>query len=193
VPASKGGLRDRNDLSRERRDDVTELSEFGDTSTRCTEGDRRRERKNIMQVKELMTAEPACCTQHSNLVDVARLMRDHDCGALPVVEDSAIGEKLVGIVTDRDIVLRAVAEGSDPAEMTAGQCMSMIVATVSADASLEECARIMEEHKVRRVPVVDEQGNCCGIVAQADLARNATLRDIGEVVREVSQPAESIA
>lgn len=142
-----------------------------------------------MQVKDLMTADPAYCTAHSTLVDVARLMRARDCGAIPVVKDSAIGRELIGIITDRDIVLRSVAEGLDPMSLTAGLCMSMVVATVSAEASLEECADIMEEHQVRRVPVVDRHGNCCGIVAQADLARRGPPTQTAEVVREVSQPA----
>lgn len=143
-----------------------------------------------MQVRDLMTSDPAFCTQHSSLVDVARIMRDRDCGALPVIEDGAVGQELVGIITDRDIVVRSVAEGLDPALLTAGQCMSMVVASVTAEATLEECARIMEEHQVRRVPVVDDRGNCCGIVAQADLARSARLSQVGEVVREVSQPSD---
>lgn len=146
-----------------------------------------------MQVKDLMTPEPAYCTPHSTLIDVARLMRGRDCGAIPVVKDSAVGRELVGIITDRDIVIRSIAEGLDPSLLTAGQCMSMVVATVCPEATLEECADIMEEHKVRRVPVVDGRGNCCGIVAQADLARNASAYQTAEVVCEVSQPAVSPA
>jgi CBS domain-containing protein len=146
-----------------------------------------------MQVRELMTAEPALCTQHTSLMDVARMMRDRDCGAIPVVDDSALGEKLVGIITDRDIVVRGVAEGFEPVAMTVGECMSLVVATVTAHDSLEDCAQLMETHQIRRIPVVDDEGNCCGIVAQADLARNGHLRDVGEVVREVSQPAGSLA
>lgn len=142
-----------------------------------------------MQARELMTPEPAFCTPHTTLVDVARMLRDRDCGALPVIDEKNIGKELVGIITDRDIVIRSVADGADPAAMLAGQCMSMVVATVPADASLEACAHVMEEHQVRRVPVIDTQGNCCGIVSQADLARHGRLRDVGEVVREVSQPA----
>lgn len=142
-----------------------------------------------MQVKDLMTAEPAYCTPNSTLLDVARLMRGRDCGAIPVVKDSATGRELVGIITDRDIVIRGVAEGGDPFGLTAGQCMSMVVATVAPEASLEDCADVMEEHQVRRVPVVDRQGNCCGIVAQADLARKGPASQTAEVVCEVSQPA----
>jgi CBS domain-containing protein len=122
------------------------------------------------------------------LADVARLMRDHDCGAIPVVETDATGNKLVGIITDRDIVVRGLADGTDPLRLTAGDCMTMVVATVIPKTSLEDCAQLMEEHQVRRVPVVDDKGDCCGIVAQADLARHAPVKETGEVVREVSQP-----
>jgi len=84
-----------------------------------------------MFVKEIMSKNLACCTKDTSLVDVARLMRDRDCGALPVVDADAIGNKLVGIVTDRDLVVRALADGADLSKLTAGDCMSMVVATVS--------------------------------------------------------------
>lgn len=145
-----------------------------------------------MQARDVMTTEPAFCTPHTTLVDVARMLRDRDCGALPVVSDGTVGQELVGIITDRDIVIRGVADGINPATMLAGECMSLVVATVPEDASLEACAHVMEEHQVRRVSVVDELGNCCGIVSQADLARHGRLRDVGEVVREVSQPVGSV-
>lgn len=142
-----------------------------------------------MQVKEIMTPSPVCCSKQTGLPEVARMMRDHDCGAVPVVDDDN-GKKLVGLVTDRDIVVRSVADGADPTKLTAADCMSMVVATVTPERSVEECAEIMEEHQVRRVPVVDDRGNCAGIVALADLARHGPLKEVVEVVREVSQPAE---
>ena len=143
-----------------------------------------------MQVEAIMTPAPACCTRHAVLTDVARLMRDHDCGAIPVVETDATGNKLVGIITDRDIVVRGLADGTDPLRLTAGDCMTMVVTTVTPGTSLDDCARLMEEHQVRRVPVVEDRGDCCGIVAQADLARHAPVKKTGAMVREVSQPSE---
>jgi CBS domain-containing protein len=144
-----------------------------------------------VQVKDIMTLDPACCLKHSNLTDVARVMRDRDCGAIPVVESDATGNKVIGIITDRDIVVRAVADGTDPSQLTAGDCMSMVVATVLPEASMEKCANLMEQHQVRRIPVVDAKGECCGLVAQADLARHAPPPKTAEVLREVSQPAEA--
>jgi CBS domain-containing protein len=135
-----------------------------------------------------MTADVACCTPDTNLQEVARLMAEHDCGAIPVVEDRR-SKKPVGVVTDRDITTRAVAQGKNPLQMTARDVMSGDCCTVSADASLKDCCGEMESHQVRRMIVTDERGGCCGIVAQADIALRASKGQTGEVVREVSQPA----
>jgi CBS domain-containing protein len=140
-----------------------------------------------MQVKEIMTPDPACCTADTPLQDVARAMIDHDCGEIPVVK----GERdrmLIGVVTDRDIVCRLVAQGRNPLEATAEDCMSTPVVAVRESTPLEECARIMEESRIRRVPVVDGGGRCCGIVSQADIAQHASRRITAELVRDVSQP-----
>lgn len=140
-----------------------------------------------MQVRDLMTKNPACCTADTNLQEVAMLMVEHDCGETPVV-DSKKSMKLVGVITDRDITIRTVAEGKNPLEMTAGDCMSSPCVTVTPEMSVEECCAVMEQNKVRRVPVVDEKGSCCGIVAQADIAQHATKQETAEVVKGVSQP-----
>lgn len=145
-----------------------------------------------MHVKELMTSTPACCTPDTTLPDVAQLMADHDCGCIPVVEDQD-GMKPVGVITDRDIALRGVTKGGDVNMMTAGDCMSSPVATVSQGDSVDDCCRVMEEHKVRRVVVVDENGSCCGMVAQADIALGAAESTTAHVVQEVSKPADGHA
>ncbi|HEY1272459.1 MAG TPA: CBS domain-containing protein [Terriglobales bacterium] len=144
-----------------------------------------------MRVQDIMTPDPACCTRYAALTDVARLMRDHDCGAIPVVEDDS--RKLIGIISDRDIVVHSLGHGRNPFHLMASDCMTMVVATVRPEDSVEECAKRMQEHKVRRIPVVDGQGNCCGIVAQADLARHVPKQTTGQVVRELSQPAGACA
>ncbi|MEX0937351.1 MAG: CBS domain-containing protein [Pirellulales bacterium] len=142
-----------------------------------------------MSVQEVMTREIACCPPDAKLTEVARLMVDHDCGAIPVVESQS-SKKLVGIVTDRDIVRRTVAEGKNPLEMTAESCMSTSVVSAAPDASLEECSDLMEEHQIRRIPVVDDKGICCGVVSQADVARKGSDRMTSEVVKKVSQPTQ---
>lgn len=143
-----------------------------------------------MQVKEVMTADPACCTPDSLLPEVARMMVDNDCGEIPVVENKE-SRIPVGVVTDRDIVCRTVAENKNPLELTAADCMSTSIVIVTPDTSVEECCHIMEEKQIRRVPVVDARGACCGIVALADLAREARSGIAGEVVKEVSEPGKS--
>jgi CBS domain-containing protein len=139
-----------------------------------------------MQVKEVMTADPAVCTPEGGLQEIAQMMVDHDCGEIPVVENKET--KLpVGVITDRDIVCRTVARGLNPLDLTVADCMSKPCVTVTPDMSLEECSRILEENKIRRVPVVDADGSCCGIVALADIALHAGRKVAGEVVKEVSK------
>ena len=140
-----------------------------------------------MQVREAMTADPACCTPDTTLSDIALLMIDNDCGEVPVVDDLE-GRHLVGVVTDRDIVCRAVADGKSPSDTTAADVMTDSVITVRDNADLDDCCKKMETHQIRRVPVVNEEGGCCGIVAQADIARDGSEGETVEVVKDVSQP-----
>ena len=140
-----------------------------------------------MQVKEVMTPDPICCTADMPITTVAKMMLDNDCGEIPVVEDKA-SRRPIGVVTDRDIVCRLVAKGINPSGSIASECMSKPITTVTPEMSIEECCRIMEDKQIRRVPVVDERGSCCGIVALADIARHTQKTVAGEVVKEVSQP-----
>ena len=143
-----------------------------------------------MQVKEVMTADPACCMPETALQEVAQMMIDHDCGEIPVVENKET--KLpIGVITDRDIVCRTVARGLNPLDLTVDHCMSKPCVTVTPDMSVEECSRILEENKIRRVPVVDAAGSCCGIVALADIALHARSSVAAEVVKEVSEPSKA--
>lgn len=143
-----------------------------------------------MQVKDVMTADPACCTPDTPLPEVAGLMVDNDCGGIPVVE-SKTSKRPIGVVTDRDIVCRTIANNVNPLEKTAADCMTTPIVTVKPDLPVEECCRIMEEKQIRRVPVIDDQGECCGIVALADVARHSGQNAAGELVKEVSEPTKS--
>ena len=143
-----------------------------------------------MQVKDVMTADPACCTPETPLTEVARMMVDNDCGEIPVIEAKG-NKRPVGVVTDRDIVIRTIAENINPLELTAADCMTTPVVTVLADLPAEECCRTMEEKQIRRVPVVDDKGEICGIVALADVVRHAENGAAGELVKEVSEPTKS--
>jgi CBS domain-containing protein len=145
-----------------------------------------------MKVKDIMTPSPACCTTDTPLEAVARLMVEHHCGCIPVVRDLK-SRHLIGVLTDRDIVCRALAQGVNPLEIGVEECMSAPAVTIRADASVEACCEALERHLLRRLPVVDAHGNCIGIVAQADIARAADAVHTGEVVRAVSQPTEEPA
>ena len=138
-----------------------------------------------MTVLDVMAKSPALCLPTTPLEDVARMMLDHDCGAIPVVEDLN-APRPVGVITDRDIVIRVLAKGQCPLEATAEDAMSDGVATASSDMSLDAVALIMEQNQVRRIPVVDAEGKIIGVVSQADLALNASPDKVGEVLKRVS-------
>jgi CBS domain-containing protein len=134
--------------------------------------------------RDVMTPDPACCTPDTTLDQVAKMMIQNDCGEIPVIDTA---DQPIGVITDRDIVCRVVAEGKNPMGYTAESCMSQPVITVRADAPLEDVVSTMEKHQIRRVPVVDEQGCCAGIISQADVAWAGREHDVAELVREVSR------
>ena len=140
-----------------------------------------------MNVSSVMTANPTCCTRETPLTEVAKMMVDCDCGQIPVVE-SQQDKRPVGVVTDRDIVVRMVAEGRDPCCGTAADCMSSDVKTIEESSSLRDAVCLMEAEQIRRLPVVDGSGKLVGIVAIADLALAGKDQATAEIVKEVSQP-----
>lgn len=141
------------------------------------------------RAKDIMTAAPQCCSRETTLNEVANLMVEADCGEIPVTD----GNRLIGVITDRDIVCRVVAKGKNPSAVTAGECMTEPVVTVNEDSTLEDVLSVMEEKQIRRVPVVDATGCCCGIISQADVALTAQKSEVGELVREVSRDSLSLA
>ena len=143
-----------------------------------------------MQLQDLMTAQPAFCTPDTPLQQVAAMMIEFDCGCIPVLENAETLRPL-GVVTDRDICCRTVAVNMNPLEMTAIEVMSGPALTLSLEHSLEDCQRVMEKYQVRRLVILDEEGRCTGIVAQADLALDAPQEVTAEVVRTISQPAHA--
>ena len=140
-----------------------------------------------MDVRSVMTADPATCQASTSVRDVARLMLDHDCGLVPVIDETG---KPVGTVTDRDIALRVVAEGRNPQQCAAQDCMTTPVTSVRPDSSLGEATELMEREQVRRMLVVDGDGRLCGIVAQADVALSGRDRRTADLVEKVSQPQQ---
>ena len=141
-----------------------------------------------MKVKEIMKENPAFATLNTSLHDVAQMMMDNDCGCIPVVEnrDSRIP---LGVITDRDITLRTVAHNKNPLMMVAGEIMTDRPTTVLPETDVEECMTMMERNQIRRIVVVDEAGNLCGMVAQADIARQAPPLETAELVKDISATA----
>lgn len=139
-----------------------------------------------MNVDAIMTPSPAAARPQTTLREVARLMLDHDVGEIPIVDQDGCP---VGVVTDRDMVVRLVAHGQDPTQVPAQDCMTQPAVTLHPDDDLHTCAEVMKRERIRRVPIVDAQGRLCGIVALADLERRQDLRSLkAEVSRQVAQP-----
>lgn len=138
-----------------------------------------------MDIRTVMTADPVTCQAATPVREVARVMLENDCGLVPVIDE---GGRAVGTVTDRDIALRVVAEGRDPAQCTAGDCMTSPVSSVGIDASLADALSMMESEQIRRVLVVDSDRRLCGVIAQADIALNGRDQKTAELLKQVSEP-----
>src|SRR5213079_1160113 len=133
-------------------------------------------------VQDLMTSNPCSIDSDKSVAYAAKMMRDEDVGLAPIVE----GNRLVGTVTDRDIAIRVVAEGKDPESTKVTEIASTDLVTVDPQQDLDEALRLMTQHQVRRLPVVEEDGRLVGIVAQADVAREGDDAKTGQVVQEIS-------
>ena len=134
-------------------------------------------------IREAMTSNPRTVEPDQPVAEAARIMRDEDAGVVPVVE----GGRLTGMITDRDITIRVVAEGKDPQSTNVREVASGDPVTVDPQQDLDEALRLMAQHQVRRLPVVEEDGRLVGILAQADVARAGDDARTGQVVEEISQ------
>ncbi len=136
-----------------------------------------------MRVREIMTKDVATASLDSTLEDVASMMKEEDTGAIPVVDDG----ELAGIVTDRDIVIRCIAEGKDPSDTTVEEILTEELHTIEPDAVVEDAARIMSERQIRRLPVVEE-GELVGVISLGDVAVNqGDTETSGEALQDISQ------
>jgi CBS domain-containing protein len=133
-------------------------------------------------IREVMTPSPETVESGSTAVDAAKRMKQANAGMIPVVQNG----RLVGTVTDRDIAVRVVAEGKDPQTTTVGEIASTEVVTVEPDLDLSEALKLMARHQVRRVPVV-EGDSVIGVIAQADVAKEADERQVGMTVEQISK------
>jgi CBS domain-containing protein len=136
-------------------------------------------------VRDVMTENPRSIGESASVVEAARLMREEHIGSLPITD----AEKLVGMITDRDITTRVVAESADPKMTSVGDVYSQELVSIEPDKDLEEALQLMARHQVRRLPVV-ENGRLVGIVAQADIALSEHEQKTGELVEAISEPSE---
>ena len=142
-----------------------------------------------MTCKEVMTKDPKTCAPTDTVERAAQLMKSEDVGPIPIVGDNG---KLEGIITDRDIVLKVVAEGQDPKTTTLAGVMTTDVITCTADGDIEATLDLMEDNQVRRIPVVDASGRLVGIISQADVAtRLDDSEKTAELVEDISKAAAS--
>jgi len=142
-----------------------------------------------MKCSELMTKDPSCCLPTDTVFDAAQLMKSEDVGPIPIVNDKQT-KKLAGIVTDRDLALKVVAEGLDPKQTKIEEVMTTGVQTCNPNDDVSNVLKLMEHHHVRRIPIVDDQDRLVGIIAQADIAtRIDEAEKTHEVVEEISKAA----
>ena len=139
-----------------------------------------------MTCAEVMTPSPTACNPQHTAVDAAELMRREDCGLLPVISED--GKKLIGVLTDRDIVLKVIAEGLDPRSTAVSEVMTTDIVTCLPQESVEMAMEQMATRQVRRIPIVDRDGSLVGILAQADVAtRIANSQETGQIVQAISE------
>jgi CBS domain-containing protein len=135
-------------------------------------------------IRELMSSNPCAIEADKPVAYAAKLMKQENVGLAPVVE----GDRLVGTLTDRDIVVRVVAEGKDPEAVSVREIASTDLITVDPQQDLDEALRLMASNQIRRLPVVEEDGRLVGVLAQADVAREADEQQTGQLVEDISQP-----
>jgi CBS domain-containing protein len=135
------------------------------------------------KITDSMTSNPCSIGADKSVAYAAKMMKDEDVGLAPIVE----GDRLVGTVTDRDIAIRAVAAGKDPETTKVMEIATREVVTIDPGMELDEALRLMAEHQVRRLPVIEEDGRLVGVLAQADVAKDASREDTGHLVERISE------
>ena len=143
-----------------------------------------------MKARDAMTPNPVCCLATDSAQTVAGLIRKHNVGSIPVVTDHE-SRRLIGIITDRDLCCSVVANGVNAGSTPIEKFISRSPASCREDENLDRCERLMQERQVRRVPIVDENGQVIGIVSQADLALKDKPENVAKTVTEVSKPQSS--
>lgn len=145
-----------------------------------------------MKVREIMTPDPVCCVPEDSAQKVATMLRDQNIGSMPVVLDQT-SRKLVGVITDRDLCCKIVAGGLDPGKTRIDRLFSLSPVTCRDGENIAGCERLMQEHQIRRIPVVDAEDRCIGIVSQADLALKEKPERLSKIVADISKPTSVAA
>jgi len=140
-----------------------------------------------MKVREIMTPDPVCCTPEDSAQKVARMLCEQNVGSVPVVLDQA-SRKLVGMITDRDLCCTVVAHGLDAVTTKIERLFTINPVTCREGENLNSCEELMQQHQVRRIPVVDGEERCIGVVSQADLALKEKPEKVSKTVAEISKP-----
>jgi len=141
-----------------------------------------------MKCKDLMTRGPEACVRTDTAARAAQIMKNEDVGPVPIVAGKG-DKQLIGIITDRDLALKVVAEGRDPNSVRVEEIMSRDLVSCRPDDDVKRALQYMSERKVRRIPIVDHDGRLVGIISQADAARKLDEMETGEVVGEISEPS----
>ena len=138
---------------------------------------------NDRHIRDVMTPNPACVSEKDSIREVARIMAREDTGVVPVVD----GKKIIGMITDRDIVVRLVAEGKDPSNAHVNEAMTKNVRSIKEDSTVDDALQMMKSAEVRRVPVVNARNEIVGIVSMGDIAKESTQSGrVGQAVRDIS-------
>jgi CBS domain-containing protein len=139
-----------------------------------------------MKIRDIMTKDPACCVLSDSAQTVAKILCDRNIGSMPVVADQQ-SRKLVGMITDRDLCCSVIAQGMDPKTTPIEKLITLAPANCRDGENVEHCERLMQEHQVRRIPIVDAEDRVIGIVSQADLALRDKPERVSKTVAEISK------
>ena len=142
-----------------------------------------------MKVREAMSANPVCCLPSDSAMKVAATLREQNIGSLPVVADHD-SRRLIGMITDRDLCCTVIADGLDPRKTAIEKFVTANPVSCRDGENVEHCDRLMQEHQIRRIPIVDGEGRCIGIVAQAGLALKDKPERVSKTVSEISKPEQ---
>jgi CBS domain-containing protein len=142
-----------------------------------------------MRVKQVMTKDPSCCVPSDTAQKAASIMREQDTGVIPVIENEQ-SQRVVGVVTDRDLCMNVVAEGRDPRTVRVEECMTTVVVACAPNDSMAKATELMKQNQIRRVPVVDEQRTLIGIVSLADVVERGEVKatEVHETLKTISAP-----